>query len=250
VLDNGTNDIPDGGAGPNFLGLSYAGPGIATMIGGSSNDRIINWGGNFDTFIVPFKQWGEPLVNRLANPAVMQYLYNLSAADGADNVFADYNATTNPNGSANIDHIAGLDPTRNGEPFGEMGLYVQQDALWQSQHGPPNQPPAGNLQVEAAPPPVTDIAAATITDDQLAPIVTAAKELWSAQLGAGDPRLAAFDQVTIAIGNLDGGALGDTIGHSITIDGSAQGLGLVCRPDTARQQRVHHQPGQRRLHRG
>jgi hypothetical protein len=193
------------------------------MIVGSNNDRIINWGGNFDTFVVPFKQWGEPTVNRLPQPALQQFLYNLSAADGADNVLADYNAS-------GIDHIAGLDPTRNGEPFGEMGLYLQQDALWQSQHGGPNQPPAGNLQVEAAPPPVTDVAVATITDDQLASTVAAAKELWTSALGADDPRLAALDQITIVVGNLGGGALGDTIGHSITIDGNAQGWGWFVDP--------------------
>ena len=33
---------------------------------------------------------------------------------------------------------------RNGEPFGELGLVLQQDALWGAQHGGPNDPQAGN----------------------------------------------------------------------------------------------------------
>src|SRR6185312_710619 len=58
---------------------------------------------------------------------------------------ADYNATTNPDGTANIDHIAGLDPARNGEPYGELGLISHQDPFWQLQHGKPNQQPPGNI---------------------------------------------------------------------------------------------------------
>src|SRR5213075_1487890 len=38
----------------------------------------------------------------------------------------------------------GSDPTRNGEPFGELGLIRQQDAAWGDQKGQPRDPQAGN----------------------------------------------------------------------------------------------------------
>jgi len=190
----------------------------------AANDRLINWGGNFDTFIVPFKQWREPLVNRTPAPALVQYLSSLSEADGADNLYADYNAAKNPNGSANIDYIAGLDPMRNGEPFGEAGIYVQSDAFWQLQHGKPNQQPAGNLQVEATVAPAGQ-AAASLTDAQLAAIVAAAEELWTAALGDGDPRLAVLNRVTVSVADLVNGTLGDTTGQNILIDRTAAGWG-------------------------
>ena len=38
----------------------------------------------------------------------------------------------------------GADPTRNGEPFGELGEVTQQDAAWGDQHGGPRDPQPGN----------------------------------------------------------------------------------------------------------
>ena len=66
---------------------------------------------------------------------------------------------------------------------------------------------------------------AAISGDQLAPIVAAAKQLWTDALGVGDPRLAVFDEVTVSIANLTDGTLGDTTGTSILIDATAAGWG-------------------------
>ncbi|MGG6496275.1 UNVERIFIED_CONTAM: hypothetical protein NY603_25490, partial [Bacteroidetes bacterium 56_B9] len=44
-----------------------------------------------------------------------------------------------------IDNVPGLDPARNGEPYGEIGLTDQHDPLWHLQTGAPNQQPPGNL---------------------------------------------------------------------------------------------------------
>ena len=118
TLDNGANDVSDNNA--YFHGTAFAGGGASTLIAGGKNDRLVDWGGNFSTFIVPFKPWGEPTVTRSPAPSDVLYLYELSAADGADNLYADYNAPS-------IDHVAGLDPTRNGEPYGEIGLVTHVD---------------------------------------------------------------------------------------------------------------------------
>jgi hypothetical protein len=71
---------------------------------------------------------------------------------------------------------------------------------------------------------------ATITQDELDSIVTAAKQLWTTALGAGDPRLAVLDQVTVLAGNLPSGMLGETTGTQIVIDRSAQGWGWFVDP--------------------
>ena len=145
TIDGGLNDVTDNNASPNFRGLAFAGAGINTLIAGGAYDRLIGWTGNFNTFVVPFAPWGEPTVTRSPAPDNQAYLISLGQADGADNLYADYSAVTNPDGSANIDYIAGLDPTRNGEPYGELGLVNQTDTFWRLQHGAPNQPPPGNI---------------------------------------------------------------------------------------------------------
>src|SRR5262249_34535504 len=54
TIDNGHNDLTDNNASPNFEGLAFAGGGVSTLIAGGSFDRLIGWGGNLNTFIVPF----------------------------------------------------------------------------------------------------------------------------------------------------------------------------------------------------
>ena len=124
TIDGGLNDVTDNNASSNFLGLAFAGAGINTLIAGGAYDRLIGWGGNFNTFVVPFAPWGEPTVTRSPAPAIIRHiLISLGAADGADNLYADYNALR---ASTNV---AGLDPTRNGEPYGELGLVNQSDPV-------------------------------------------------------------------------------------------------------------------------
>ena len=136
TLDGGLNDIPDNN--PVFHSVVFGGSGPNTLIAGGAYDRLIDWAGNFNTYIVPFAPWGQPTVSRQVSPHIMTYLYELGAAEGADNLYADYNAP-------GIDNVPGLDPTRDGEPFGELGLVNQHDPFWKLQTGAPNQQPPGNL---------------------------------------------------------------------------------------------------------
>ena len=50
-----------------------------------------------------------------------------------------------PTRSANAARADDPIPTRNGEPFGELGLVLQKDFAWQSQTGAPADPQAGNI---------------------------------------------------------------------------------------------------------
>jgi len=88
---------------------------------------LIDWGGEFNSYLVPFSAFGLATVSRSPEPALIQYLYDLSKSDGADQSRIGYG-----------------DPSRNGEPYGELGLITQRDALWQSQHGGPRDPQPGN----------------------------------------------------------------------------------------------------------
>src|SRR5262249_14421137 len=88
--------------------------------------------------------------------------------------------------------------------------------------------PTAVLQVAASSAPAGFVA--TLSDSELASIVIEAKMLWRAALGAGDPRLAALDNIKVEIGNLPPGVLGQTIGDTIIIDGSAAGWGWFVDP--------------------
>jgi hypothetical protein len=63
-------------------------------------------------------------------PFLREFLYALSAGDGADPTRAS---------------DAGADPARNGEPEAELGVVIQKDFAWQDQTGAPSDPQAGNI---------------------------------------------------------------------------------------------------------
>jgi hypothetical protein len=81
------------------------------------------------------------------------------------------------------------------------------------------------LQMEAEPAPATPAGVTTLTNEQLAPIVVEAKQLWAKALGSGDVHLSALNNVSVAVGDLGPGLLGETTGNSILIDRSAAGWG-------------------------
>jgi hypothetical protein len=82
---------------------------------------------------VPFAPFGLGTVSRQLSPGLQQYLYDLSRADGADRTrFDDTHATA--------------DASRNGEPYGEIGLVNQGDKQWWgAQTGGPSDPQPGNI---------------------------------------------------------------------------------------------------------
>jgi hypothetical protein len=72
-------------------------------------------------------------VSRQVEPQLPEFLYALSRSQGADPT----RATDGP--------LTGT-VARNGEPYGEIGLVVQQDhGIWQAQTGSPSDPQAGNI---------------------------------------------------------------------------------------------------------
>jgi Ca2+-binding RTX toxin-like protein len=128
--NGGLNDIPDAAFDANDPDIqqktagagdfAYGGAGLDVLIANTGHDRMFDWTGEFNSFIVPFSQFGSPTVNRLVSPHVKQFLLDLGAAAGAD-----------------------PDPDLV-EPFGELGLMEQQDEGWNDQHGGPRDPQPGN----------------------------------------------------------------------------------------------------------
>src|SRR4029077_20579901 len=139
----------------------------------------------------------------------------------------------------------GSDSTRNGEPFGELGLVTSQDAAWQDQKGSSRDPQPGNTgggqvdlnnghatagtrpiyETAKSPARSPDGAAALLGEADLAAIVGQAKALWTAALGAGDRRVSILNDVQVQIGNLPDGRLGATLGNTILIDSDGAGYG-------------------------
>lgn len=126
--NNSLNDQPDTHS--TFEDRAYGGAGRDVLIGNTGGDRLIDWVGEWNSFLVPFAPFGMATVSRTLQPQLPEYLYALSRADGADpTIVADGNGTA----------------ARNGEPFGELGLVLQKDPGWQDQTGAPADPQAGNI---------------------------------------------------------------------------------------------------------
>jgi Ca2+-binding RTX toxin-like protein len=121
--NSGANDIADDH--PSYEDRAFGGAGRDYIIGNTFGDRLIDWTGEFNSYIVPFNPFGIDTVCRNLQPALMDFLYDLSASDGADPTRAD---------------DTGEDSKRNGEPYGELGLVMQKDDDWKDQHGKPGDP--------------------------------------------------------------------------------------------------------------
>ena len=114
---------------PSYEDIALGGAGRDVLVANTGGDRLIDWSGEFDSYLVPFSPFGMATVSRTVQPQLPEYLDALSASDGADPYLAAH---------------YGSDPTRNGEPFGELGIVLQHDAAWGDQKGKPRDPQAGN----------------------------------------------------------------------------------------------------------
>ena len=121
---NTDTDAPQGE--DSFADLAFGGAGRDVLIGNTGADRLIDWVGEFNSYIVPFRPFGASTIWRSASPGTVDFLYALGMADGADQ-------TRGPDG----------DP-RHGEPYGELGLVTSADDEWQPQTGAPDDPQPGN----------------------------------------------------------------------------------------------------------
>jgi hypothetical protein len=128
------NDTPD--THPSYEDRVYGGAGLDVLIGNTGGDRLIDWVGEFNSYIVPFAPFGIATVSRQVEPQLPEFLYALSFSQGVD-----------PTRDSDTGRLTGkIFQGRNGEYEGELGLIVQQDhGYWQQQTGGPTDPQAGNV---------------------------------------------------------------------------------------------------------
>jgi carbonic anhydrase/acetyltransferase-like protein (isoleucine patch superfamily) len=112
-----------------YADIGYGGAGRDVLIANTGVDRLIDWTGEFNSYIVPFNPFGAPTISRQPSPNMAEWLYKLGFSDGAD-----------PTRAAD----SGTSAARNGEPWGEMGLARQGDPHWGDQHGGPRDPQPGH----------------------------------------------------------------------------------------------------------
>ena len=110
----GENNVPDGPQ-SSYEDFAYGGAGRDVLIANTGGDRLIDWVGEFNSYLVPFSPFGMSTISRMISPALQQFLYDLSRGAGADRTRA---ADT------------GADPLRNGEPCGQHIGYLCGDLVW------------------------------------------------------------------------------------------------------------------------
>ena len=106
--------------------FAFGGAGRDVLIANTAQDRMFDWGGEFNSYLVPFSPFGVPTVNRGFSPNIRDFIRALSVAGGSDE--------------------GGPGSIPVGEPFDEEALVEPSDGqLWQDQHGGPRDPQPGNL---------------------------------------------------------------------------------------------------------
>ena len=69
---------------PSYEDRAYGGAGLDILIGNTGGDRLIDWVGEFNSYLVPFAPFGIATVSRQNDPALPEFLYALSHSQGAD----------------------------------------------------------------------------------------------------------------------------------------------------------------------
>ncbi len=113
----GANNEPDGSE-TSYEDLAYGGAGSDVLIANIVGDRLIDWVGDFNIYVLPYTSFGANTISRNLKPRLFKFLYDLSRSDGADQTLGD------------------SDDPRNGEPNGELGLVAQKDPDWENQQTP------------------------------------------------------------------------------------------------------------------
>ena len=132
MTHGGLNDQAD--THPSYEDRAYGGAGRDVLVANTGGDRLIDWVGEFNSYLVPFAPYGLGTVSRTLQPQLAEFLYALSASDGAD-----------PTRAADEGTLTTTEAYRNGEPRGELGVVRQRDPDWKAQTGGPTDPQAGNI---------------------------------------------------------------------------------------------------------
>jgi len=123
----GANTTTD--SSPSYEDFAYGGAGVDVLLANTGGDRLVDWSGEWNSYLTPFSPFGMATVSRNPSPQLRDLLVALAKSQGADQTLTS---------------VHGGDPARNGEPFGELGLVYSADAAWGDQNGQPRDPQPGN----------------------------------------------------------------------------------------------------------
>ena len=110
--------------------ITFGGGGRDILIASSTGDAMVDWTGEYNSYVVPTSKFGPGTVIRYNNNSIVQFLYLLAVSSGAD-ITA---------GST----VVGADPARYFEPYGELGLVINGDPFAADLTGAPRDPHRGN----------------------------------------------------------------------------------------------------------
>ena len=113
----------------SYEDFAYGGAGVDVLVANTGGDRLIDWAGEWDSYLVPFSPFGMATVSRNPSPGLQDLLLAFAKSQGADQTLAS---------------VHGGDVARNGEPWGELGMVTHADAAWGDQNGKPRDPQPGN----------------------------------------------------------------------------------------------------------
>ena len=120
--DGGLNDNADDHRDPartaGAADFAFGGGGRDVLIANTGADRMFDWTGEYNSFVVPFARFGAPTVNRLPNPQTIAFLIDLATAAGAGTSVARVEA--------------------------QIAIVRPGDPAWNDQHGAPRDPQPGN----------------------------------------------------------------------------------------------------------
>ena len=100
---------------PSYNDLVYGGSGLDVMIGNTGADRMSDFTGEFNSFLVPYSNFGIPTVQRMPNPGIISFLLQVAKNDGADLSLDSSAASRSPMSALRYrrteDHSAAADET-------------------------------------------------------------------------------------------------------------------------------------------
>jgi Ca2+-binding RTX toxin-like protein len=124
----GLNNAPDS---PAFADgdFAYGGGGLDVLIANTGNDRLVDWKGEFNSFIVPFSPFGMPTVVRSPSPHWQSFVMHLGRTSGADmsltNPNSEIGLTTSDTGGPRdpqAGNLPGVGRDTQGGPENDRGL--------------------------------------------------------------------------------------------------------------------------------
>ncbi|NLO37822.1 MAG: hypothetical protein GX112_15925 [Clostridiaceae bacterium] len=128
--DNTEVDIPPESLPADYYDdIVFGGGGRDVLIASSAGDIMIDWIGEFNSYVVPTSKFGPGTVIRYYTKAFVEFLYQLGISCGLDT-------------TAGM-RVPGADPARYFEPYGELGMVLQGDPIDQDV-GAPRDPQLGN----------------------------------------------------------------------------------------------------------